>query len=132
MSIAGLALSVFIAALFLLWLATPFFDSATATPTATSGIERQRERLLVYYQRVLRNLHDIDEDFATGKLSEEEYRPEREQWVQRGIQALKALDELDVEHLVAPEEADDASIDEAIDRTIEDVISHTTQADKIL
>jgi len=85
-------------------------------------LDRQRERLEVYYERVLTNLHDLDEDYATGKLDKAEYEHDRALWVERGVQALKALEELDTEHLVAPVMADDATIDEAIDHAIETAV----------
>lgn len=122
MSIGGIAISFLIAAAFLVWLLQPFLwpeDSHAPDRTPTA---RQRERLHVYYQRVLRNVHDLDEDFGTGKLNEAEYRQEREMWVKRGIQALKALDALDSTHLVAPARADDAEIDDAIEVYIDERI----------
>jgi len=119
-STGGLIVGFIIVAAFVLWVVLPFVrreDLADAAPEST--VERQRERLLVYYQRVLRNLHDIDEDYATGKLNEDEYTVEREAWVQRGVQVLKALDSLDAQHLVAPASADNAAVDEAIETSIE-------------
>ncbi|GAB4521299.1 MAG: hypothetical protein OHK0046_32500 [Anaerolineae bacterium] len=120
MSTTGLVVSLIIVGMVVLWVALPLLRRAA--PNTESLVERHRERLQVYYARVLRNLHDLDEDYATGKLHEDEYRVEREEWVQRGVQALKALDELDAEHLTAPQAADNAAIDEAIDRTIEEAI----------
>ncbi len=117
MSLEGIVVSSIMAGVFLLWLMLPFIYHKAEAPI-DAPVTRQRERLQVYYQRVLRNLHDIDEDYATGKLSEAEYIPEREAWVQRGIQTLKALDELNEEHLIAPEEADDAAIDEIIEQVL--------------
>ena len=122
MSIEGILISLGITACFIMWLLLPLFNTAHSEEAVKTSIERQRERLNVYYERVLQNVHDLDEDHATGKLDEHDYRIERERWVQRGVQALKALDELDATHLVAPAAADDAAIDAAIDRVIEDAI----------
>ena len=129
MSIEGLIITMTIVAAFILWSIIPLFIESHEEEAISISVERQRERLNVYYERVLRNLHDLDEDFATGKLDEEDYRPEREQWAQRGIQVLKALDELDAQHLVAESSADDATIDEAIDRRIEHAIEHHAEPD---
>lgn len=123
MSIAGLLISFIIVAAVVAWVMIPFLFRQDTSGDETASVERQRERLLVYYERVLRNLHDIDEDFATGKLSEAEHRIERERWAQRGIQALKALDQLDTQHLVAPSAADNAAIDEAIEQAIETTLA---------
>lgn len=113
---------------FVAWLALPFFAAPSSKHSSQQVVERQRERLNVYYARVLRNLHDLDEDFATGKLDEDDYQAEREAWVQRGIAALEAMDALDSEHLIAPETADEAQMDAAIDQRIEGTLSETQPA----
>ena len=124
MSAAGLAVSVLVALAFAVWVALPFIQrSAGSRRDNPSVVARQRERLQIYYQRVLRNVHDLDEDHATGKLNADEYTVERARWVQRGVEALRTLETLDSQHLVAPAQADDATIDEAIDRAIEAAVS---------
>lgn len=123
MSVIGLLVSFIIVVTVVAWIMMPFMVHRRENEGEVSTIERQRERLQVYYERVLRNLHDIDEDFATGKLSEAEHQLEREHWAQRGIQALKALDELDTRHLIAPSAADNAAIDAAIEQAIETTIT---------
>lgn len=122
MSVEGLVVSAIIALAFVAWLAMPLFAPSHAEESTQTGLDRQRERLEVYYERVLTNLHDLDEDYATGKLDKAEYEHDRALWVERGVQALKALEELDTEHLVAPVMADDATIDEAIDHAIETAV----------
>ena len=131
MSAAGLAVSVLVALAFAVWVALPFIQrSAGSRRDNPSVVARQRERLQIYYQRVLRNVHDLDEDHATGKLNADEYTVERARWVQRGVEALRTLETLDSQHLVAPAQADDATIDEAIDRAIEAAVSgHRQQGD---
>jgi Asp-tRNA(Asn)/Glu-tRNA(Gln) amidotransferase B subunit len=80
-------------------------------------LDRQRERVLAYYERVLTNIRDLDEDHITGKIAEDEYNVEREVWVQRGIKLLKVIDELESKKsLVAS--SDDAEIDSAIEAAI--------------
>ncbi len=86
-------------------------------------IDKQTERLNVYYDRVLRNLRDLEEDHALGKISDEDYAAEREIWMQRGVQALKALDTLAKHHPVAMTEADNASVDRAIEDAIEAAVA---------
>ncbi|MBZ0302034.1 MAG: hypothetical protein K8J31_19955 [Anaerolineae bacterium] len=91
-------------------------------------IQKQRERLLVYYERVLTNLRDLDEDHATGKMPDTTYQAEREDWEQRGIQVLKTLDTLDDHSVIPTSVHDDAAVDEAIDQAIEAAIAARRKA----
>jgi hypothetical protein len=123
MSVIGLTLSLGIAAVLIGWLVLPLIQRQSDTIDVLTAEARQRERLTVYYDRVLRNIHDLDEDYATGKLNPEQYRADREEWVYRGTQVLRALDELDTQHLIAPAQADPAAIDEMIDHSVEDAVA---------
>ncbi len=122
MSITGLIIALIIASAFALWVAAPLFQRNTTQYTQESDvIAHQRERLMAYYGRVLRNIHDLDEDYATGKLDAADYDRDRALWVERGIRALKAVDDLQSQ-LIAPVTTDDAALDAAIDRAIEDAV----------
>jgi len=103
----------------LIWVISPLVRGARGE---SDGLAQKRlERLLIYYERVLTNLRDLDEDFATGKIAEPEYRDERETWVQRGIQVLRAMDALDAEGqplAAADDEATDREIDSAIEAAV--------------
>jgi len=57
--------------------------------------QRQRDALLVYYQQVTSNLRDLRDDLEAGKLLTEAYETEREVWMGRGVQILRAIDDLD-------------------------------------
>jgi hypothetical protein len=120
MSLEGILIAVVLTGLVGLWVGLPLLRRETASGTQTTLLERQRERLTIYYARILRNMQDLDEDFTTGKLSDTDYRQEREMWAQRGIAVLKALDE---SQLLTETQADDASIDTAIDSRIEAAIN---------
>ena len=85
-------------------------------------LQKQRERLLVYYERVLTKIRDLDEDHATGKMLDVDYGQEREEWVQRGIHVLRALDNLHAQNIIPEAITDDAAVDEAIDDAIEAAI----------
>lgn len=123
MSIEGLVFSLLIALATVAVIAWPFLRRAPAVYTADEAvIQKQRERLLIYYERVLTNLRDLDEDFSTGKMQPEDYHVEREEWMQRGIQVLKALDELDQHHMIVPD-ADQEALDHAIDDVIERAVA---------
>ena len=91
MSIQGLLFALLLALFVLVWIVMPLFQRATKEEDDPL-LEKQRERLLIYYERVLRNIHDLDEDHALGKMDEDEYRREREEWAQRCVQVLQALD----------------------------------------
>lgn len=131
MSIPGILAALLIFAILVVWVIAPLLRAPKVDALTQSSVERQRERLQLYYSRVLRNLHDLDEDFATGKLDDADYAAERALWVERGIHALKALDTLDAQHLVAPTHADDAAIDLAIDRAVERILAETRQGEGV-
>jgi hypothetical protein len=122
MSIEGLIAAAVIVFGLLLYVGYPFARRERTTDADRQRASRQQDRLLMVYERVLTNIRDLDEDHRTGKMQTEDYEGEREQWVQRGIQVLKALDTLDAAHLLTSAD-DDASIDRAIDARIEAVIA---------
>lgn len=118
MSIEGSLFAALMVAAVVVLIALPAFGRTTADPL----VDKQRERLGLYYERVLRNLRDLDEDHALGKIDEAAYADERELWVERGIQVLKALDTLAERAMIASTSADDAAVDRAIDAAIEAAI----------
>ncbi|MCB9454281.1 MAG: hypothetical protein H6672_22840 [Anaerolineaceae bacterium] len=124
MSTQGLIASLIVTVLTAFWIALPFFRRQVETPSETLLIQKQYERLVVYYERVLTNIRDLDEDHATGKMQTADYEAERESWVQRGVQLLKALDQIDEKHISAPRGGTDrGQIDRAADDAIEAAIS---------
>ncbi len=122
MSIEGLILALIIALVTVAVIASPLWQRGAVTTAEDVLIEKQRERLLVYYERVLTNLRDLDEDYRTGKMQAADYETEREEAVQRGVQVLKALDELGHHHLIVAT-GDQAALDHAIDDAIERAIA---------
>jgi hypothetical protein len=128
MSIAGLVFFLLLLSGVAVLVAMPLLRRESETGAESLHIQKQRERLLAYYERVLTNLRDLDEDHATGKMPDEDYAVEREDWMQRGIEVLKTLDTLD-EHSVIPESIhDEAAVDEAIDDAIEAAIAARRKA----
>lgn len=99
--------------------AMPLLGRERRTQADSARIEKQRERLLVYYERVLTNLRDLDEDHATGKMLDKDYAAEREEWMVRGVQVLKAIDTLEEQSIIPTDIRDDAGVDEAIDDAVE-------------
>lgn len=121
MSVAGLVFGLIILLAALIWIGAPLLRREK-TGAGDDGVhdalhQKQRERLLLIYERVLTNIRDLDEDHTTGKMQTADYESERETWVQRGIQVLKAMDHMDEQHPIA-NVADDAAIDEEIERAI--------------
>ncbi len=57
----------------------------------------ERDRLIAERESVLISLRDLDFDFTTGKIVEEDYRPQRTELVARGAAILKRLDELEAD-----------------------------------
>lgn len=128
MSIGGLILAVILALVVLMFVVSPLIARRSEASEAggDAGLAKQRERLLAYYDRVLRNLHDLDEDNALGKIEPELYARDRALWVERGVQALKALDTLNEQ--LSPASADDtAALDQAIDDAIEAAVRRAKQ-----
>ena len=120
MSPEGVVIALVLFAGAFIWVGSPLLRGGRGEGDGLP--QKRRERLLVYYERVLTNLRDLDEDFATGKIAESEYRDERETWVQRGIQVLRAMDALEAEGqpLAA---ADDEAIDREINSAIEAAVA---------
>ena len=118
MSLAGLIGSLILTALVLAFIAAPFLRRR-AGPDRQAAADLQRECILAYYERVLRNVRDLDEDHALGKLDEDDYQHDRAIWTERGIQALKLLDALDAGSSGVSTSSDAAELDAAVERAVQ-------------
>lgn len=119
MSIPGLIATLVILAVVLVIVLRPLLRRQVQVAESRFS-SKQRERALAYYERVLTNVRDLDEDHATGKIDDADYAAERELWLSRGAALLKLLDELDENHnIVRDTHADDAEIDAAIEDAIQ-------------
>lgn len=131
MSTTGILFGLLLAAFVLMWIVLPLFQKRRGEPESATGddllVEKQRERLLIYYERVLRNIRDLDEDHALGKIDAVEYQQEREEWAQRGAQVLQALDTLPAKEVIAQTPANDTAVDNAIDDAIEAAVRQYRQ-----
>lgn len=107
----------------------PFRSKSTVSAAALS-FQRQRDALLVYYEQVTSSLRDLKEDSAAGKLSPEEYQVEYDKWMQRGVQILQVLQELDREN--QPSIANGGAPVEDIDQTIEDAVQLYLKSNKAI
>lgn len=118
MSVPGLLIALILSGVALAIVAGPLLRPARRERAAEARLRRQRERIGAYYERVLTNIRDLDEDSATGKINEGDYREEREVWAQRGIRLLRAADQLEREGspIAGADEAD--GIDQAIEEAV--------------
>ncbi len=96
MSIAGLFLLIMLfasVAIVVLW---PLLQSPEkgapeervenqTTPSALARLQAQHEAILI-------SVRDLDFDYQTGKLTEDEYQAQRERLMQRGVDILKQID----------------------------------------
>src|SRR5690606_41625473 len=98
MSIAGLVFFLLLLSGVAVLVAMPLLRRESETGAESLHIQKQRERLLAYYERVLTNLRDLYEDHATGKMPDADYAVVRDDWMQRGIEDHKSMDNLDVPH----------------------------------
>src|SRR5258706_14519590 len=101
MSVAGLVFGLILLLAALIWIGTPLLRREKFRLEDNVVLQKQRERLLLIYERVLTNIRDLDEDHTTGKMQTADYESERETWVQRGIQVLKAMDNMEAQHPTA-------------------------------
>ena len=113
MSILGLLVSLLLAIIAIAIVAQPLLGAARGGKDAEP--DDRRDRVSVYYERVLTNIRDLDEDVATGKISPADHGREREVWVARGITLLRLLDQWQAEQRQADEATDiDALIEAAV------------------
>ena len=117
MSIPGLLFALALSLIALAIVARPLLVSAASERLPGSGRQDQRERLERYYERALTNIRDLDEDFATGKINEVDYRREREVWAQRGIRTLRVMDQLESDS-GSPADFEDERIEQAIEEAV--------------
>jgi hypothetical protein len=132
MSIQGLIFALLLALFVLAWIIMPLLTREPKREGAEDDplLEKQRERLLIYYERILRNIRDLDEDHALEKIAEDEYTRERAEWTERGVQVLQALDTINQREVIAPTPTDDAAVDQAIDDVIEAAVRRYRQQRK--
>lgn len=129
MSTGGIIAAVLLLTVTMLVVVVPLLRGNAHRTEDSLHLQKQRERLLVYYERVLTNLRDLDEDYATGKMPDDAYVTEREEWVRRGVLVLRAMDTLEDHSLVPATVQDEAAVDEAIDDAIETAIAAYRKAE---
>lgn len=118
MSIAGLLIALAMSLAALAIVARPLLRPARGERASAENLRLQRDQLDLYYERVLTNIRDLDEDMATGKMNRSDYESEREAWVGRGIRLLRAQDQLEREGSLSEDGDDAARIDRAIEEAV--------------
>ncbi|MCY4064448.1 MAG: hypothetical protein OXG53_18930 [Chloroflexi bacterium] len=118
MSIPGLLLALVLSLIALAIVAHPLLGAARQRRRSGSSLGLESERVKTYYERVLSNIRDLDEDFATGKISEDDYHAEREVWAQRGIRLLRVQDQLEREGSSPMAGADPERLDRALEEAV--------------
>lgn len=118
MSIPGLLIALLLSLIALAIVARPLLGAARQRHSAGSSLRLESEHVQTYYERVLTNIRDLDEDFATGKINGGDYRTEREIWAQRGIRLLRVQDQLEREGSSAAAGEDAERIDRAIEEAV--------------
>ena len=118
MSIPGLLIALLLSLIALAILARPLLGPARQRRSARNSLRLESDRVKSYYERVLTNIRDLDEDFATGKINEADYQAEREVWAQRGIRLLRVQDRLEREGNPPADGDDGERIDQAIEEAV--------------
>ena len=117
MSVPGLAFALLLSLLAAAIVARPLLRPARPGRAAENSLRLESDRVETYYERVLNNIRDLDEDYATGKLSDDDYRGERELWAQRGMRLLRVKDQLARERRPLTD-GDGERIDRAIEEAV--------------
>ena len=89
MSTEGLIIALTMVVITSLWIAAPLLLRKLTSP------QDQHAVLLSTYKQLLSSIHELDDDYASGKIDAAYYQTEREGWMQHGIQMLVAIDKLD-------------------------------------
>ena len=111
MSIPGLLISLLLVLIAIAIVARPLLGAARSGNE--SALDEQGDRVGNYYERVLTNIRDLDEDLATGKIGAADHRREREVWVARGIALLRLQDQLEARRVATDMPADTEAMIEA-------------------
>jgi hypothetical protein len=96
MSVAGIFLLLAFlagAALIVLWpLLQAGRESTSGDVAAAAPALSILDRLHAEHESILQAIRDLDFDYQTGKLTEEDYAAQRESLMQRGVETLKHID----------------------------------------
>ncbi len=127
MEAQSLILGVIIVVLTLLVVVWPFINLSREQKDV-SKTQRDTELVLLNSQReaIYATIRELDFDFETGKITQDDHAAERAIWVERGVNTLKAIDSLQqqngdrvsVVESASPANASEADLDAQIEAAI--------------
>lgn len=95
MSYAGLVIAIVFMILVGVLIFGPILRRGTTFTlnAEADALQRKRESLRLDYAAILQTLRDLEEDKATGKLSDADYEAEKARWSAEGVRVLRERDE---------------------------------------
>lgn len=128
MSIEGVIGGVVLLVVALVVIALPFLrERWTPISAREVMLHKAREELMTTYERILASIRDLDEDYQTGKLTEDVYQRERAYWAERGVLVLQQL-EPDPAQAGGPPPDDAAASATRFDPALDDEIEQAIRA----
>jgi hypothetical protein len=95
MEAQSVILGIIIIALSTLFVTWPFINLSREERGAQSRQQLgEMDILIARREAIYATIRELDFDFETGKMTEDDYHTEREAWVDRGVNVLKAIDAL--------------------------------------
>lgn len=76
------------------YVARPLFKRTSNGPPERSDNANSRAQLTARRDAIYALIHELDADYQTGKVNDQDYRPIRELYVAEGVSILKQLDAL--------------------------------------
>jgi hypothetical protein len=111
-----------VAILAIAFIARPFIEkdgfAVTEKGKASSTLLAERDRIITVLQ-------ELELDYAMGKVSQEDYQIQRENWVRQGASIMKQLDELGVGVTVA---STNGSVLKELDAEVEAAIARRRES----
>ncbi len=130
MSIPGILMALVLVALSVAIVGLPLLR-ANSNRSREALARKAYDEILTAYERVLTAIRDLDEDFQTGKLQEDEYQEERARRVQQGSELLHHLEKLDAAAPLPDTFSPSAAPVTAVaDDEVEALIAHYAQTEK--
>jgi hypothetical protein len=94
--LVGIALLVLVVA----YVARPLFERQAERHSGHAGSNGRQAQLIDRRDAIYAVIRELDTDFQTGKITEEDYQAQRQRYVTEGVSLLKQLDALSSEDAV--------------------------------
>jgi hypothetical protein len=121
MSLGGLIASALLVAIALVEILRPFLKKRRAVEhMVLDKKQRTQDELVTTYERVLSTIHDLDDDYNTGKIEPNSYQEERKRWTEQGVKLLQQIGVK--EDVVLPMSDDVVSESDVVDDVLEDEV----------